>query len=605
MADEPYILKPEERRVPLRREEVPLPPGGDFTLDLLLDDKKAALLKEYIIRKRIVEEERVILHKKCVEKPEYRALVYERCRRDARYFTDYFCWTYDDRLSKPETFVLYDFQVEKIVKPYEHFCRVDAPNRVTHGYAKSRGIGFTWVWAATRTRNFLFWDNWSILCGAENRDDVDNGGMTGDHQALMGKVRFIIEHLPKWMRDDLLGPLYSKEEYNKRWHIKNPKKPRNIIDGKQLGGMFGRQRRYSEAFADEAAHAEEMRDADTSIKQTTNRFCFGSTPKGLGNFFASAMVGGLIPGVVKFWMWWPEHPLLNLAWYNEQRDHMTDDAIAQELDINFTLSIGGRVLNEVTLDHFIVIKVEPHNDYGYDDRLDLECVIDPGFADAMAVIWWQYDELHKQTRIIDFVQVERRAVDWVVPFITGSIPELTYKKDSKWVHVYNEVEMEIIARHKEWKPPKFVYGDAAGGAATWTTGTSAWEELSKYGIFVDEVRIKDDEEALKRLELYMRHVRFSRHLLNQRNGPKATTPTLAEVVTQWRYPKHEESTTTNPRRRPIHDRYCHGGDCLKMMAQTRELPDADVMPLDSGRIHKARGDDILYDDDSESPFRRR
>lgn len=598
-----YVPSSEERRIPLRREEIPLPPGGDYTLDILLDENKKKALLEYMTHKRIIQEERVIITKKAETDKDYRSLVYERCKRDARYFADYFAWTYDDRRKGPEPFILYDFQVEKIVKPYEYFCRVEAPNRVTHGYAKSRGIGFTWVWAATRTRNFLFWDNWSILCGAENRDDVDNGGLTSDHQCLMGKVRFIIDNLPKWMRDDLLGPLFKKEEYNKRWHIRNPKKPRNMIDGKQLGAMFGRQRRYSEAFADEAAHAEEMRDADTSIKQTTNRFCFGSTPKGLGNFFAQAMIGGIISGVVKFWMWWPEHPLLDLAWYNEQRDHMTDDAIAQELDINFTLSAGGRVLAEVTLDHFIVIPVEPPNPFGYDDRLPLHVLIDPGFADAMAVIWFQIDELNKKIRVIDFVQVERRAVDWVVPFITGSIPEMTYKKDP-WPHTYNEIELQIIKRHKEWRPPSFVYGDAAGGAATWTTGNSTWYELSKYGIFVDEIRIDNDEEALKTTELVMRHTRFSRHLLTQRNGPKAITPTMAEVITQWRYPKHEEGSVVAPRRKPVHDKYCHGGDCLKMMSQLFDLPEPDVQPLDSGRVQRERGDDILYDDDDVSPFRR-
>lgn len=595
------VLKPDERRKPLRREEVPIPPDGDFSIDILLEDRKNAVLKEYITHKRIVKEERAILYNKCAEDKEYRKYVYEKCRRSSRYFIDYFCYTYDDRTSKDDIFVLYDFQVQKIVEPYEHFCRVEAPGRSTIGYGKSRGIGFTWGVAATRTRNFLFWDNWSILFGAENREDVDDGGQTSTTNSLMGKVRYIVDKLPKWMRDDLLGPLYYKEEYNKRWHIRNPRKPKNFIDGKQLGSMFGRQRRYSEAFADEAAHAEEMQDADTAIKQTTNRFCFGSTPKGLGNFFYQAM-HGLIPGVIKFWMWWPEHPFLDLGWYNEQRNHMTDEQIAQELDINFTLSIGGRVLAEVNLAHFISIPTD--NKFGYERRLDLEIVIDPGFADAMAAIWIQWDDLNKQGRVVDYVQTERRAVDWIVPFITGSIPDVTHQSKEPWKHEYNEIEMEIIKRHKEWGAPKFVYGDAAGGNKTWTTGTSAWDELSRYNIFVDEIRIENDEEALKRLELFIRHVRFSQHLLSQRNGPRNVIPTFAEVVTQWRYPKYEEGLTTRPNRRPIHDRYCHGGDCLKMWAQTREIPDASVQPLDSGRIVRARGDDIEYDDDASSPFRR-
>lgn len=600
----PVRLQAEELRRPLRREEIPLPPGGDFSLDILLDERKAAALIEYRQRQRIIKEERAILYKRCKEDKEYRSLVYERCRRDARYFIDYFCWTYDDRRKDEEIFVLYDFQVEKIVKPYELFCRVEAPSRVTLGYAKSRGIGFTWVVCATRLRNFLFWDNWSILMGTENRDDVDDGGQTSTHQTLMGKVRFMIDKLPDWMRSDLLGPLYDKDEYNKRWHIRNPKRPRNMIDGKQLGAMFGRQRRYSEAFADEAAHTDEMQDADTSIKQTTNRFIFGSTPKGLGNFFAQAMIGGIIPGVVKFWMWWPEHPILDITWYNDQRNHMTDEAIAQELDINFTLSVGGRVLNEVTTDWFVVIPTDPPNKWGYDPRLDIEVIIDPGFADALAAFWVQWDYRTQKGRIIDFVQTERKAIDWMVPFITGQIPMHTYIQEP-WKHDYSEVEHQIIERHRVWSAPKFVYGDAAGGAKQVNTGTSTWDEIARYNIFVDEIKITDDEDALKRLELFMRHVRFSKHLLDQRNGPKQFVPTVFEIVTQWRYPKYEEGTNTQPRRKPIHDRYCHGGDCLKMWAQTKDLPDAQESGTAEGRLREARGDDILLPDDGDNPFRGR
>src|SRR5262245_46011502 len=102
------VLKVDERRVPLRREEVPLPSGGDFSLDILLDERKAEVYLKFQIRKRIIMEEREILHKKCKENPEYRKLVYERCRRDARYFIDYFCWTYDDRVSVDMPFILYD-----------------------------------------------------------------------------------------------------------------------------------------------------------------------------------------------------------------------------------------------------------------------------------------------------------------------------------------------------------------------------------------------------------------------------------------------------------------------------------------------------------------
>lgn len=575
-------------------------------MDVLKDEAKVIQRAIHNDRVRVVKEQRLLLYERCKEDKDFRKLVYEKCRRDLRYFIEMFLWTYDDRVNVDEPFVLYEFQRLKIVEPYLRFVEVIAPNRVTYGYAKSRGVGLTWVALACRVWRFIFADNWSILIGTENRDDLDDGGIAATHQTMMGKIRYMIDHLPPWMREELLGPQLYNDNYNKRWHLANPMRPRNVIHAKQLGDMFGRSRRYSEAFADEVAWAEEMKNADTSIKQTTNRFMFGSTPKGIGNFFHAAM-HGLLPGVQKFWMWWAEHPLLDIKWYNSQREHMTDDQIAQELDISFTMSAGRRVLHEVGLGNFISMDGKP---FLYEEKLEIEVIIDPGFADAMAAIWVQWDEVNGQGRIIDFVQVERKAVDWIVPFILGRIPERTYAHeqvqahgwtpDGKWRHEYNTLEMEIMERHARWNAPACVYGDKAGGSKTWTTGTSAWEELHKYGIMVSEVEIKNDEDALSRLELFMRHVRMASELLTQRNGPKISTPTLAEVVSQWRYPQQKENAMM-PKVRPIHDMYCHGGDCMKMWAQTRELPQAQSQPVDSGRILRRQGNDIEYPDVG-SPF---
>lgn len=548
-------------------------------------------------RIRTAKERRLILYEKCAKDEEFRKMVYEKCRRDLRFFIEMFCWTYDDRTSQDAPFILYDFQRYKIAEPYLRFVEVQAPSRVTYGYAKSRGVGLTWVACACRTWRFIFADNWSILIGTENRDDLDDGGMNATHQTIMGKIRYIIDKLPVWMRNDLLGPLIYNDNYNKRWHLSNPMKPRNVIHAKQLGEMFGRSRRYSEAFADEVAWAEEMKNADTSIKQTTNRFMFGSTPKGMGNFFHAAM-HGLLPGVQKFWMWWAESPILDIDWYNSQREHMTDDQVAQELDISFTMSAGSRVLNEVNLTHFIEI---PERPFLYDPNLDVEVIIDPGFADALACIWIQWDEIEGKGRVIDFVQVERKSIDWIVPFIVGSIPQVTYRgEDEKWKHEYNTTEIEIIKRHAAWNAPATVWGDAAGKAKTWTTGTSAWDELHRYNILVNEIKITNDEDALTRTELFMRHVRFAKELIYQRNGPKITTPTLAEVITQWRYPPQRENSMM-AKTKPIHDMYCHGGDCLKMWAQTRDFPDATAQPSSSGKLAAGQGKDIEYPN-CGSPF---
>lgn len=584
-------------RRPLSLEEVPLPEGGHFSLDLLTPQVKAkAYERQEKVRLQIIRD-RIILYDRMRNDPEFRKVVYEKCKRSCEYFIDHFGYTYDDRADAGVVpMVLYDFQREKIIRPYERMCKVEAPDRVTIGVAKSRAIGYTWVSLEARVWRWLFHDNWSILIGGESRDDVDDGGQGATTQSLFGKLRFVIKELPQFMLDDMLGPNWKREEYNARNRLINPMKPRNVIHGKQMSGMFGRGRRYSEVWADEVAYCEEMENAETSLKQTTNRFTFGSTPKGKGNFFYQAMHGAL--KFQRYYIWWAENPYLDLDWYNKQREHMTDDDIAQELDISFERSAGGRVLHEIELEAWFTPLAE------FDPHLPLGVVIDPGWSDHYAAIWFQWDHTNGQGRIVDFVCTNQKTVDWIVPFLYGEVPTSTYA-GLPWPHEYNDAEEQIIQRHDEWLSHTGGYeyieylGDDAGNAKNIVTGSSAWDELYHYGIAVQGIRIPNDKEALRKTNLMMRHFRFAERLLEQRNGPKDQSPTMAEVVTQWRYPKRKKnSTATNDK--PVHDIYSHGGDCLKMLCWSLELPDPKQQPTQAGKVIRKQYSGTSDDDPDQA-----
>jgi len=584
-------------RPPLRWDEVPVPVLGGFTRNDLHPDRKRELREAHALKKRQIMEKRISLQTAAKGDSDAQDILIEKCRRSCAFFINYFCFTYDDRIGVEVPFVLYDFQERKIVQPYETLVKTQAPNRATQGWLKSRAMGYTWVKAATKVWAFMFQDNWSILLGTENRDDLDDGGQEATHQTTFGKIRFIIDRLPAWMRAKLLGPLFKKEEFNKRFHLKNPLKPLNVIHGKQFGEMFGRSRRYSEADGDEVAFAEEMQNADTAMKQTTNRAGFGSTPKGKGTFFHQLMTSGEF-AVTRFYLWWAEHPDLDVDWYNKQREVMTDEQIAQELDLSFEASAGNRVLNEVNSDFFITMPGKP---FLFDPALEIEVILDPGIADHFAALWTQWDRVNQKGRVIDFVQTNRKSVDWMVPFILGRVPDKMHNSEEPWRHTYNDVEMEIIERHKLWGLPKYVYGDVAGKAQNVVTATSAWDEMLKYGIHVDNIRIADDEESIRKLQLMMRHVRIARELWTQRNGPETVSPSFGDVVMQWRYPKPRPNTTQRIRK-PIHDVYCHGGDCLKMWAEIHDLPTEDALPIEAGELLQKRGPDIEYQE-YQDPFR--
>ena len=570
-------------RKPLPIEEIPLPRGYPRSILDPFNKEIERTRHEELVRKTL--EKRLLINTRAEKDPAYRKKVLELCKRDRQFFIDHFVWTYDDREGVDKPMVLYEFQREKLVKPYEGMLATKGRERATLCIEKSRGVGFTWVELALRLHSFSFLTNHSILLGAVHVLDVDDGGQEATHESLFGKLRYMIDHLPRWMRDELFGPYLKKDSYNKRLLLKNPYKPRNIIVGKQFGSMFGRGHRYSEVFGDEIAHAEEMKNADVSLKQTTNRFSGGSTPCGKHTFHYQLMYGTL--AVHRRTLHWSEHPELDADWYNEQRQHMTDEAIAQELDIDYESSAGHRVLPEVKMaTHMVEPDWQGHDGTIYVPSLPLQVVIDPGISDAMAVIWVQTDTMNGEGRVVDFVQITDKAIDWIVPFILGRIPDRTYRGDP-WQHEYNAVEEEIIARHATWNAPEEVFGDEYGTTRSMAEAQSAYDVLEKYGIDVCPIGIKSDIQAISHLQLWMRHVKVSKHLEYQRNGPQQTHPTFGEVLTQWRYPKRKDGA---PRinLKPVHDEYCHGGDCLKMWAQTVDLPDPSQQPTAVGRVRRAQ-----------------
>ncbi len=584
-------LRPTRRA--LSRDEVPLPPN--YPRSILDEGPKARLKAAHQDHIAEIVAERAFIAGKCDGDPVYQEKVLVACERDPAWWIDRFLWTYDDRVRTDEPLILYPFQVEKFVEPYKEMRTITGRARWTRVGNKSRGVGATWVALALRLHSFSFLENWSTLLGGAFQDDVDNGGQAATHQCLFGKLRYLIAKLPRWMRERLYGPLIKREEYNKRFLLQNPLRPRNHIAGEQFSAMFARSTRYREVLGDEIAWSEAMESADQALKQTTNCFEGFSTPQGKHTFHYQ-LCSGALPGVQTYTCHWSEHPDLDVDWYNEQREHMTDEMIASELDCSFEGSAGGRVLKEVTLDsHFTLVEhVDPKSGVllgAYDPGLPLHVIIDPGIADDMAAVWGQWDEGRKEGRVVDFVQTKDRTIDWIVPFVLGRVPAVTHR-EKEWMHDYGPLEMEIIERHRLWGAPQTVFADEYCKSRGLTSDLTAYDELAEYGIFVCTVKVTDDLAALTRCGLLMRYIRFAKRLIEQRNGPIETCPTMGEVITQWRYPRRKPGDF-RPILAPVHDRFCHGGDALKMWALMLDLPTATSQPVQSGRLIQARGSDVV------------
>lgn len=586
------------RKPTLTWEEVPLPPLGGYSTEILRPEVKKQQWIDFLAKREHYLKHRIKVYALAKESEDYQDIELEKCRRDIAYFINTYIYVFEPRTSETRALIQYDFQEEKIVKPYIKLRDTIYPARATHLTVKSRDMGVTWDKLACRVHSFLFKKGWTCLLGAVNQKYADDGGLQATHESLMGKVRFMLKNLPKWMRDRLLGPHWERDEWNKKLILINPMQPSNFWHANSVSEMFGRSGRYFEAMVDEFAYSEQMKNAEKAVKQTTNRFDGNSTPNGRNNLFAQLMFSDEIR-CVRIPIWWPEHPEKDIGWYNEQRADMDDADIASELDLSFDESMGGRVLPEVHISTHFVDGYKPSADGFdgtlYDPGLDVQVIIDFGFSHPMAVIWAQWDAKKMMGSIIDFVQIQGAAVDWIVPFILGQLQTHTWRGEP-WKHTYNKVELDMIERHRRWRAPSDIYCDWQGRTGNIITGAfSAMDEFAKYGIVgLTPVKVMDDSECIVAAQRLMRYIRIDKRLIDQRNGDSKWCPTFAEVVTQWAFKKPHEGETQQSLV-PVHNLYCHGGDCLKMWATTINLPDDAVLqqPTSAGRVIAKRGTDIV------------
>ncbi len=107
------------------------------------------------------------------------------------------------------------------------------------------------------------------------------------------------------------------------------------------------------------------------------------------------------------------------------------------------------------------------------------------------------------------------------------------------------------------------------------------------------VKVLDDYQSIVAARQLMAHMRVDQRLIEQRNNDPKWCPTFAEVLTQWKFPQAQEGKTQTTLK-PVHDRYCHGGDCVKMAALTIDIPDSDVgMSVSAGKVIGKRGSDVV------------
>lgn len=239
------------------------------------------------------------------------------------YFFKYWLWTYDPRKTPSEIpFVPYDYQETYILE-----LNNDIKNGVSQGTEKSRDMGVTWMILGVFLYRWLVYSE-NFLVGSRKEELVDT---IGDMDSHFERLRFMLERLPDWL---LQAFGYSRKNQG---YMKIFKASGASITGESMNEDFSRQGRYNAILLDEFAFVDSPETIWRACGDSAPCKLPVSTPNGTNNFFYHLRKSNM----VKFkTLHWKLHPNKTEAWYNEQVVNRSAKDVAQELDINYSVSAG-------------------------------------------------------------------------------------------------------------------------------------------------------------------------------------------------------------------------------------------------------------------------
>lgn len=329
---------------------------------------------------------------------------YVNCAKSSAHFAVKHCKTMDVETNEIKLFpdfpYLKEFFIQNLIPKNEHI-------------EKSRQMMISWAFMALFLHDISFKDNVADFITSRKEDLVDDGGVNSTVNSLFGRIRFIWESLPDYLK----APL----EFS---HLKIKNNMRNsFILGESSNPNAGRSGTWYRSLMDEAAHIPKSETVFASLFQACKKGCYmNSTPFGRGGVFARIKFDQETT-FRKRTLHWKMHPDRDKRWYDEQCKDMTQDEIARELDISYEKSVAGQIWHMFDFATQI-------GDYPYDENLPLYRGWDFGIGNPTAILWIQErpvpNQLYPEIRIIH--ELERSGES--PPFYAKYVHDRPYRQDA-------------------------------------------------------------------------------------------------------------------------------------------------------------------------------
>ena len=328
---------------------------------------------------------------------------------------------------------------------------------------KLRGMGMTWLVAAYMYWRWRFTPNWSGFILSRTETEVDSGTDSPD-DSIFGKLRFFINHTPKWLLPEGFQSKVKKGTMtDSTLRLMNPEMGSSIT-GSSTNQNAGRSRRYSFVFVDECFFIEHFLSVWRALQSVARVKVFVSSVK-------QGRVAEKFKDMCKekgnyITLEWKDHPWKDQDWFDEQMKKAEfDPEVTKEVMVDYSVNIKDQYYPEIRQS-----KVMPLT---YDSNRPLYVFLDIGKQDLTPLGWAQFDGNYVD--ILECYANSQKPLEWYVPFLNPQWPI----EHPDW---YNPAQMEIMNRVRNWQKPKGYFGEPAHFVKTMPLNISCAQVLFKCGI---------------------------------------------------------------------------------------------------------------------------
>ena len=280
---------------------------------------------------------------------------FAKCRDDAFYFATNYVYTLNQSLGERALFPTWDY-LEKV------FNTIREPGDLF--LEKSRDMVISWAVMVHFLHSMLFDESWSGFAISRKQAEVDDGGDNSTPESLFGRIKFMHNHLPVWMKPEFSFSLLK---------IKNLE-TESYCTGESANPNSGRNVACTFKFCDEFAFLP-INDQDSINKAMR----FGSYKTLL--YVTTAKPGTLAEkisnrgmGFTKIQIPWHLRPDKDKNWYKEKSKGSDDADVAAELDISYRPLDDSRIVAQFWNDEKILDEMPSVEEYE-----QIVCGLDYGY----------------------------------------------------------------------------------------------------------------------------------------------------------------------------------------------------------------------------------